>query len=198
MSDLEELIEMRKEAIEKAIKYYNTIKEKLKENAKEFYKNYINPELERQAKTNINSAGMVYLMNGRYILSDLTINRNSPVKKWLSSIINDNIPLITICELLNIAEDPIIAIDISEKAEDDRNYLYFKISNIKDFLISCFSYFHALIIVNKYLLFSSLSNFLFTQSNILLFPVPHLPINAILYGGSLLCILFTISSTILL
>ncbi len=33
MSDLEELIEMRKEAIEKAIKYYNTIKEKLKENA---------------------------------------------------------------------------------------------------------------------------------------------------------------------
>ena len=132
MSDLEELIEMRKEAIEKAIKYYNTIKEKLKENAKEFYKNYINPELERQAKTNINSAGMVYLMNGRYILSDLTINRNSPVKKWLSSIINDNIPLITICELLNIAEDPIIAIDISEKAEDDRNYLYFKISNIKE------------------------------------------------------------------
>ena len=68
MSDLEELIEMRKEAIEKAIKYYNTIKEKLKENAKEFYKNYINPELERQAKTNINSAGMVYLMNGRYIV----------------------------------------------------------------------------------------------------------------------------------
>lgn len=132
MSDLEELIEMRKEAIEKAIKYYNKIKEKLKENAKEFYKNYINPELERQAKTNINSAGMVYLMNGRYILSDLTINRNSPVKKWLSSIINDNIPLITICELLNITEDPIIAIDISEKAEDDRNYIYFKISNIKE------------------------------------------------------------------
>ena len=134
MSDLEELIEMRKEAIEKAIKYYNTIKEKLKENAKEFYKNYINPELERQAKTNINSAGMVYLMNGRYILSDLTINRNSPIEKWLSSIMNgdDNILLIAICKLLNITEDPIIAIDISEKPEDDRNYLYFKISNIKE------------------------------------------------------------------
>lgn len=45
---------------------------------------------------------------------------------------DDNILLIAICKLLNITEDPIIAIDISEKPEDDRNYLCFKVSNIKE------------------------------------------------------------------
>ena len=134
MPNLEELIEMRKSSIEKALKYYDTIEEKLKENAKYFYNNYINPELERQAKTNVNSAGIIYLINDEYVLSAPIVDRNSPIGKWLSSIMNgdDNILLIAICKLLNITEDPIIAIDISEKPEDDRNYLCFKVSNIKE------------------------------------------------------------------
>lgn len=134
MPNLEELIEMRKSSIEKALKYYDTIEEKLKENAKYFYNNHINPELERQAKTNVNSAGIIYLINDEYVLSAPIVDRNSPIEKWLSSIMNgdDNILLIAICKLLNITEDPIIAIDISEKPEDDRNYLCFKVSNIKE------------------------------------------------------------------
>lgn len=134
MPNLEELIEMRKSSIKKALKYYDTIEEKLKENAKYFYNNYINPELERQAKTNVNSAGIIYLINDEYVLSAPIVDRNSPIGKWLSSIMNgdDNILLIAICKLLNITEDPIIAIDISEKPEDDRNYLCFKVSNIKE------------------------------------------------------------------
>ena len=134
MPNLEELIEMRKSSIEKALKYYDTIEEKLKENAKYFYNNHINPELERQAKTNVNSAGIIYLINDEYVLSAPIVDRNSPIEKWLSSIMNgdDNILLIAICKLLNIKEDPIIAIDISEKPEDDRNYLCFKVSNIKE------------------------------------------------------------------
>ncbi len=134
MPNLEELIEMRKSSIEKTLKYYDTIEEKLKENAKYFYNNHINPELERQAKTNVNSAGIIYLINDEYVLSAPIVDRNSPIEKWLSSIMNgdDNILLIAICKLLNITEDPIIAIDISEKPEDDRNYLCFKVSNIKE------------------------------------------------------------------
>ena len=138
MPNLEELIEMRKSSIEKALKYYDTIEEKLKENAKYFYNNHINPELERQAKTNVNSAGIIYLINDEYVLSAPIVDRNSPIEKWLSSIMNgdDNILLIAICKLLNIKEDPIIAIDISEKPEDDRNYLCFKVSKSKNSSIS--------------------------------------------------------------
>lgn len=84
MPNLEELIEMRKSSIEKALKYYDTIEEKLKENAKYFYNNHINPELERQAKTNVNSAGIIYLINDEYVLSAPIVDRNSPIEKWLS------------------------------------------------------------------------------------------------------------------